>query len=144
MVRAGSFSLHRISDLRRLPKRITLEEWLAVYGFLALRLESRTQPPTAKPGRPWRMIVSASALAASLFLFQFALPLSVPLSFLQHDWNALPVVQAAVSGGLLATSLVLAFHRPRRWLLIGNPGAEYPHLEWRALKKQTKGEGRAA
>jgi len=142
MIRARSFSVHHISSLRLLPKKITLEEWLAVYGSLSIRLESRNQPPRTKLERPWRLIGSGVEFATSLFLFQVILPLNIPLSFAQHEWNAFPVIQAAIAGGVLASSLMLAFHRTRRWYLIGHPRAEYPYLEWSLLKrKPTKEEG---
>jgi len=136
MVRARSFSLHHASVLRRLPKKITREEWLAVYGYLAIRLESRNQPPATKPGRPWRLILSGVAFATSLVLFHFILPFSIPLSFAQTEGNAYPFIQAALAGGVLASSLMLAFHRRRSWLLVGHPGADYPHLQWTLLKRK--------
>ena len=137
MIRARSFSLYNFSGLRRLPKRITLEEWLAVFGHLGISLESWNQPPGAKPKRPWRLIGSRVAFAASLVFFQFILPLNIPLSFAQHGWNVFPAIQAAIAGGLLASAIMLAFHRPRRWHLIGLPMVEYPYLEWKALKRET-------
>lgn len=136
MIGARSFSLHHISSLRRLPKKVTLEEWLAVYAYINVGLESRNQPPSTKPRRPWRLIGSGVSFATSLVLFQFNLPLNVPLSFARHDWNAFPVIQVAIAGGVLASSLVLAFHRTRRWRLIERPGAEYPFLKWAVLKRK--------
>ena len=142
MIMARSFSLSHISRLRSLPRRITLDEWLAVYGFLAIRLESRNLPPMAKPGRPWRLMGAGVALATSLSLYQAVLPFSIPLSFAEHGWNALPIIQSAIAGGLLASSLALAFQRSRRWHLMGHPRAEYPHIEWSLLKmKPPKEEG---
>jgi hypothetical protein len=137
MIKRRSLSVHHISSLRRLPKRITLGEWLAVYGYLSIRLESRNQPPRTKPGRSLRLIGSGVAFATSLVLFQVPLPLNVPLSFPQHDWNAFPVIQAAIAGGVLASSLMLAFHRAKRWRLIEHHRAEYPYLRWGALKMET-------
>ena len=135
MIRKGSFSAHHISSLRRLPKRITLEEWLVVCGYLGISLETKNQPPVTKPGKPWRLIWSGVGLASSLVLFQVILPLNVPLSFDQRSWNAFPAIQAAVAGMVLASSLMLAFHRPRRWLLIEHHKAAYPYLRWDALRK---------
>jgi len=80
---------------------------------------------------------SGAPFAASLALSQFILPLNLPLSFAQHDWNVYPVVQVAIAGGALAFSLMLAFHRSRRWRLIEEPGVEYQFLKWGALKKKT-------
>lgn len=136
MLRARSFSLHHFSSLRRHSKRITLEEWLAVYGYLGIGLTNRKQPQSTKPGRPRRLIGSAIALAASLILFEVNLPLNVPLSSAQHDWNAFPVIRVAIAGGVLASSVVLAFHRTRRWRLIGHYRAEYPYLPWDVLNKE--------
>ena len=138
LVRTRSVSLHHISSLRNPSTRITLEEWLAAYRYLGLRLATRTHPPATKPTRRWRLIGSAAALAASLILYQFILPLNIPLSFAQHDWNAFPVIQVAIAGGALASSLMFAFHRARRWRLIERHGAEYPYLTWGRLRK-TKG-----
>ena len=135
MIRAKSFSLYHISSLRRLSKRITLVEWLVVYGYLAVGLESRNQPPRTRHRSPWRVMVSGVAFVASLFLFFVILPFSVTLSFAQHDWNAFPAIQVAIAGGVLALSLMLAFHRTRGWHLVGNPSAEYPYLEWEILEK---------
>jgi hypothetical protein len=145
MIKTRSFSVHHISSLGRLPKRVTLAEWLAVYGYLGTRLESRNQPPGTKPGRPWRLIGSGVAFAISLVLFQVTLPMNVPVSFAQQDWNAFPVMQAAIAGGALASSLVLAFHRARRWHLVEHHTADYPYLEWGALKCETaKVKGKTA
>ena len=143
MIRAKSFSLYHISSLRRLSKRITLVEWLVVYGYLAVGLESRNQPPRTKSGRPWRVMGSGVAFVTSLVLFLVILPLKIPLSFAQHDWNAFPAIQVAIAGGVLALSLMLAFHRTRGWHLVGNPSAEYPYLEWEILEKEkTKEKGK--
>ena len=136
MIRARSFSLHHISTLRRQSKRITLDDWLAVCAYLGIGLESRNQPSGTKPRRPWRLIGSGVAFATSLTLIEANFPLNIPLSFGQHEWNAFPVIQAAVAGVLLASSLMLAFHRSRRWHLVEQQRAEYPHLERAVLKRE--------
>jgi hypothetical protein len=136
MIGARSFTLHHISSRRGAPKRVTRDEWLAVYRYLNISLESRNQPPSTKPGRPWRLICSGAAFATSLILLQIDLPLNIPLSFARHDWNAFPIIQVAIAGGLLASSLVLAFHRARRWRLIEHPRADYSYLSWAVLKRK--------
>ena len=135
MIRTKSISLRYVSSLRRLPKIITLDEWLTVYGYLGIDLETRNEPPTTKPGRPWRLMWSGVACAVSLLLYQFTLPLNIPLSLAQGAWNVFPVIQAAVAGVVLASSLTLAFYRPRRWRLNENHTAEYPYLTWGALNR---------
>ena len=140
MIRARSFSLHHISSLRREPKGITLEEWLAVYGYLGISLQTRNKPPRTKPRRHLRLIGSGVAFAASLILFLAILPTSVPLSFAHRDWNSLGVAQAVIAGVVLASSVVLAFRRPRQWRLIGHPEAEYPYAKWSDLETTTTNE----
>lgn len=143
MIRARSFSFRQISRLRRPQRKVTLGGWLAVYGHLGMHLENQKEPPNTKPEKPWRLIGSGAAFATSLILFFLILPMNIPLSYAQHDWNA--ITQAAVAGAVLASSVVLAFRRPRNWRLIGHPEAEYPYAEWKALgSAPAKEEGKMA
>ena len=76
-----------------------------------------------------------AAFATSVILYQFILPLNLPVAFAQHDWNAFPVIQVAIAGGVLASSLMLAFHRARRWRLIEHHRIEYPYQAWGDLRR---------
>jgi hypothetical protein len=136
MIRARSFSFHQVYTLGRQSRRTTLDDWLAVFAYLGVGLESRNQPPKTKPPKPWRLTLSGAAFAASLVLYQFILPLNIPISFAQHLWNAFPAIQVAIAGVALAFSLMLAFHRPRRWLLVEQQQAEYPYPKWAVLQKE--------
>lgn len=130
MITGRTSSFHHLGSLRRLQKTITREDWLAVYEYLVIGLESGNGPRETKPTRPWRPMGSGMACLGSVALLFVPIPLDLPLSFAQYSWNAFPVIQVALAGGMLASSFILAFHRTKGWLLLSNPPAEYPHLGW--------------
>jgi hypothetical protein len=136
-----TLSFHHFGALWRLPKRVTSYDWLAVYGYLGANLESDNGPRETKPVRPWRLIGAGISCLVSAFLLFVPLPLLLPISFAQSSWNVFPLNQVVVAGGALALSLVLAFHRPKGWLLHSNPPAEYPYLGWATVKTALTKEG---
>jgi len=144
MIRERTLSLHHFGTLRRLPTRIAQKEWFTVYSYLRTGLESSNGLRATSPVRPWRPIgAGISFLVSSFLLFVPPLPLHLPLSFAQYNWDVYPVIQVALAGATLAASFILAFHRAKGWLLFSNPRAEYPHLEWATLKAaQGKKEGK--
>ncbi|MDG6993220.1 MAG: hypothetical protein JRM76_08280 [Nitrososphaerota archaeon] len=142
MIMRGTLSFHHLGSSRRLPRRMTREDWLAVYGFLGTALESSNGPHETRPVRPWRLKWAGIMLAASAALLLVPLPLDLPLSFAQASWNVFPVVQAALAGAALAASLMLAFDRPKRWLLYSSPRARYPYIDWASLKAAPTKEGK--
>ena len=140
MLQGRALSLHQFSTLWRLPKIVTRGDWLAVYGFLGVALESSNGPRETKPMRPWRLIGIGVLFLVSAFLLLVPLPLNLPLSFAQYDWNAFPVIQAVLAGAALAEGFVLGFLQRKWWLLSSNPSAEYPHLGWARLKQEKEGK----
>jgi len=139
MATGRTLSYHHLGGLWRSPRRLTSEDWLAVYGYLGTSLQSSNGPRETKPVRPWRPIGAGILGLASAFLLLAPLPLHLPLSFAQYSWDVFPVAQVVVAGAAPAESFILAFHRRKWWLLSSNPSAEYPYLGWAKLKiAQTK------
>lgn len=135
MVRGRTLSFHRLRRLSSLRRRVTLQDWLAVYAYLGTELESRNEPPMIGPERPRRLLAAGALGAASVALLLIPLPFHLLGSFAQFRWDLFPPIQVAVAGIALASSLLLAFHRRRRWRLVAYPRADYPFLGWAALKK---------
>jgi hypothetical protein len=141
MVSGRTLSFHHLGSLWRLPRRVTRGNWLAVYDFLGTSLESSNGPGATSPVRPWRLIGAGISCLVSVFLLLVPLPLLLPLSFAQYSWNVFPVIQVVVAGAALALSFMLAFYRPKGWLLHSHPRAEYPYLAWTKLKIASTKEG---
>jgi hypothetical protein len=133
MVVGRTFSLRRFRGLWRSPRRITREDWLAVYASIGGALESGGSPPEQKPERRRRPVVAGGLFLASVFLFFVPLPMDVSVRFAQYRWDVFPVIQAALGGMALAFSLGLAFHDRRRYVLDDPARAEYPYIDWAML-----------
>ena len=138
MIKGRTFSPHQLRSLLRRPRRVSREDWLAVYDHIGVSLESRNGPRLARPTRPWRLIGAGAMCVASVALLLLPVPLLA-----QSSWGGSPLVKAALAGGEMAAYMALAFHRPRAWLLFSNTPAEYPHLDWTPLRgARTREEGK--
>ena len=120
-----SLSCYRLRGLG-LP-RTSREDWVAVYDRLGLTLESRDPPRQARQARPWRLVCAGLMAVTSGALLISPVPTRFLIAFDGRSLDPFPLIQAALAGGCLAVSVVLAFHRPRAWLLFGTPQAEYPY-----------------
>lgn len=147
MARKRTLSLHQLRRLGRLRRSATLADWLAVYDYLGVALESRNPPPVGTAEKPLRLIVAAGIALGSVALLLAPLPFSLPASFAQHRLNLFPLVQVLAAGAMLAFSLFLTFNRPRRWFLLSGSHrralvrADYPFLRWSDLRMgRKKGE----
>jgi hypothetical protein len=146
LVMAGkrTLSLHQLRRLSHLRRSKNLADWLAVYTYLGVPLESRNPPPTAIAEKPLRLIVAVAIALASIAALLVPIPFNLSASLAQHQWNLFPLVQASTAGALLAFSLLLTFNRPRRWFLFSGSNtrapvrADYPFLRWSDLRMESK------
>jgi hypothetical protein len=146
LVMAGkrTLSLHQLRRLGSLRRSATLADWLAVYNYLGVTLESRNHPAKRTAEKPLRLIVAAGIALASIALLLAPIPFNLPASFAQYRLNLFPLVQVWTAGALLAFSLLLTFNRPRRWFLFSGSRtralvrADYPFLGWPDLRTGRK------
>lgn len=135
MAKERTFYLKRFSRLLRPRREATLADWLTVYHYLGLRLESATEPSRIKPKKPLRMLGAAVLAAASAVLFFLPLPFSIPFAFAQYRWDLFPLIKPLVAGTFLALSLPVAFSRWRAWFLTKCEPPEYPFVGWKTAAR---------
>ncbi len=133
MIMGRALSLNQFRRISR--KSITLNEWNVVYRYLNLPLEKQNEPPRTVNHRPTRLIIAGVLVASSIALFLLPLPLMVPFRFAQYSFDLFPAVKSLVSAAILAVSLMLAFYRPRRWILSQTVPTEYPFRPWKEIRK---------